>query len=101
MAVKDARCVRAAQRSSAARSLTATAAEGTAAWAGATLFIMGRSSPTRCFARVQIDGRAMRNLLSLRHLLDRQGEREGDGYGDPCLSCTSHPPALLKAMEAV
>ncbi len=43
MAVKDARCVRAAERSSAARSLTATAAEGTSTWAGATRFILGRS----------------------------------------------------------
>ncbi len=42
-AVKDARCVRAAERSSAARSLTATAAEGTSTWAGATRFILGRS----------------------------------------------------------
>lgn len=54
MAVKDARCVRAAERSSAARSLTATAAEGTSTWAGATRFILGRSrlteviDPFRC-----------------------------------------------------
>src|SRR2546430_16887449 len=41
MAVKDARSLRAAQRSSAARSLTATAAEGTSTWAGATRFILG------------------------------------------------------------
>src|SRR5213594_1582439 len=45
MAVKDARSLRAAQRSSAARSLTATAAEGTSTWAGATRFILGRSRP--------------------------------------------------------
>jgi hypothetical protein len=30
----------------------------------------GRSSPTRCFARVQIDRRAMRNLVFFGHLLD-------------------------------
>lgn len=46
MAVKDARRVRAAKRSSVARSLTATAAKGTSTWAGATRFILGRSSPT-------------------------------------------------------
>src|SRR5436309_13875315 len=45
MADKDARSLRAAQRSSAARSLTATAAAGTSTWAGATRFILGRSRP--------------------------------------------------------
>jgi len=34
-------------------------------------------------------------------LLDRQGDREGDGYGDLCLSCTRHPPALQIATEAL
>ena len=38
----------------------------------------GRSSPTRCFAHVQIDRRAIRNLFSLGDLLDRLGERKGD-----------------------
>jgi hypothetical protein len=28
---------------------------------------------------------------------DGQGEREGDGYGDLCLSCTIHLSALQKA----
>ena len=42
----------------------------------------GRSSPTRCFARVQIDRRAMRNLVFFGHLLDGQGDREGDAYRD-------------------
>jgi hypothetical protein len=51
-------------------------------------------SPTRGFANVQIDRRAMRNLLFLGHLLDRQGDREGDAYGDLCISCTLHLPAL-------
>ena len=72
-------------------------------WAGATHDSLlarnrvqkwGRSSPTRCFARSQIDRRVVRNRLSIWHLLDRQGEREGDGYGDLCLSCTRHPFAL-------
>jgi hypothetical protein len=57
-------------------------------WAGATPSItlgtepcpkVGRSSPSRCFARVQIDRRAMCNFLSFGHLPNRQGEREGDG----------------------
>ncbi len=61
----------------------------------------GRSSPTQGFARVQIDRRAMRNLLLLGHLLDRQGDREGDAYGDLCISCTLHLPALLKVMDAL
>src|ERR1700681_1953429 len=69
-------------------------------WAGATHDSLwarnrvqkwGRSSPTRCFARGQIDRRVVRNRLSIWHLLDRQGDREGDGYGDLCLSCTRHP----------
>ena len=62
---------------------------------------VGRSSPTQGFARVQIDRRAMRNLLFLGHLLDRQGDREGDAYGDLCLSCTLHLPALQAAIEAL
>ncbi len=61
----------------------------------------GRSSPTQGFARVQIDRRAMRNLLFLVHLLDRQGDREGDAYGDLGISCTLHLPALQVAIEAL
>ncbi len=77
-------------------------------WAGATHESLwarnrvqkwGRSSPTRCFARVQIDRHAMRNLLALGQLLDRQGDREGDADGDLCLSCTRHLPALQIAFE--
>jgi len=79
-------------------------------WAGATHDSLwprnrgqkwGRSSPTQGFARVQIDRRAMRNLLFLVHLLDRQGDREGDAYGDLGLSCTLHLPALQVAIEAL
>jgi len=78
-------------------------------WAGATHESLwarnrvqkwGRSSPTRCFARVQIDRRAMHNLLFLGHLLDRQSDREGDGYDDLCLSYARHLPALQIAIEA-
>ena len=32
----------------------------------------GRSSPTRCFARVQVDRRSILNALSFGHLLGRQ-----------------------------
>ncbi len=35
------------------------------------------------------------------HLLVRQGEREGDAYGDLCLSCTLHLTALQVAIEAL
>src|SRR5947208_888120 len=61
----------------------------------------GRSSPTQGFARVQIDRRAMRNLLLLGHLLDRRGDRQGDAYGNPSIACTRHLPALLKAKNAM
>ena len=59
----------------------------TSCWAGAThdshwprnrVRKWGRSSPTQGFARVQIDRRAMRNLLFLGQLLGRQGDSEGD-----------------------
>src|SRR5713226_5312327 len=83
--------------------LAARAPKEVSCWAGATHDSLwarnrvqkwGRSSPTRCFARVQIDRRAMRNRLSIWHLLDGQGDREGDGYGDLCLSCNRHLFAL-------
>jgi len=61
----------------------------------------GRSSPTQGFARVQIDRRAMRNLVYLGHLFERQGDRESDAYGDLCISCTLHLPALQVAIEAL
>jgi len=54
----------------------------------------GRYSPTRGFARGQIDRGAMRNLLFLGHLLDHQGDGEGDAIGDLRLSCTRHLLAL-------
>src|SRR2546430_206980 len=79
MAVKDARSLRAAQRSSAARSLTATAAQGTSTWAGATRFILGRSRPTPCFGSVAFLCRLLRiSLVFLgfaRLLGDAQTER--------------------------
>ena len=90
MAVKDARCLRAAERSSAARSLTATAAKGTAPWAGATLVIMGRSRPSGCFACVQIECRAMRNLYAPNNFASPLGDASHHGQGDLCLSCTRH-----------
>src|SRR5438093_5301699 len=62
MAVKDARSLRAAQLSSAARSLTATAAEGTSTWAGATRFILGRSRPSKCFGRVHMSPPSITHL---------------------------------------
>lgn len=38
----------------------------------------GRSSPTRCFARVQIGRHAIHKLLPFGHLLNRQGDGESD-----------------------
>jgi hypothetical protein len=61
----------------------------------------GRSSPTERFARGQIGRCVIRNRLSAWHLLDRQGDREDDGYGDLCHSCTRHPFALQVAVEAL
>jgi len=84
--------------------------ERNACWAGATHESLwprnrvqkwGRSSPTQGFARVQIDRRAGLNLVYLRHLFERQGNREGDANGDLCLSCTLHLPALQVAIEAL
>ena len=69
-------------------------------WARNRVQKWGRSSPTRCFARGQIDRRAIRNRLSAWLLFDRQGDREGDGFGDLCLSCTRHLPSLQIAVEA-
>jgi len=39
----------------------------------------------------------VRNLFAFGHLLDRVGEREGDGRGELCLSCTRHLAALQLA----
>jgi hypothetical protein len=50
-----------------------------------------RSSPTRCFARGQIDRRVVRNRLSTWHLLDRQGDREVTDM----VICVSHAPVTL------
>jgi hypothetical protein len=84
--------------------------ERNSCWAGATHESLwprnrvqkwGRSSPTQSLARVQIDRRAMRNLVYLGHLFERQGDREGDASGDLCLSCTLHLPALQVAIEAL
>jgi len=43
----------------------------------------------------------VRNLFSFGHLLDRDGEREGDGRGALCLSCTRHLSAPQIAIEAI
>lgn len=52
----------------------------------------GRSSPTRCFARVQIGNRAMRNPHAPNHFASPWGDANGDLKGDlPCL-LDSHPP---------
>ena len=60
----------------------------------------GRSSPTGCFARVQIDRRARRNLLFVGYLRERQGDRDGDGSGDLSVSCSLHLSVVQKSMEA-
>jgi len=50
--------------------------------------------------RVQIEPLVVRNLFSFGHLLDREGEREGDGQGDLCRSCTRHlfAPQITEAL---
>ena len=53
------------------------------------------------FPASKINRRAMRNLLFLGHLLGRQGDREGDAYGDLGISCTRHLPALQMAVETL
>jgi len=82
--------------------------ERNSCWAGATHESLwprkrvrkwGRSSPTQGFASVQIDHRAMCNLLFLQHLFDRQDDREGDAYGDHRLSYTLHLRALQVAIR--
>jgi len=55
---------------------------------------VGSLQPNTMFARVQIDRRALRNLLFLERLPDRQGDYEGDANGDLCRSCIRHPSAL-------
>jgi len=47
---------------------------------------------TRCFARVQIESRAMRNPHAPNDFASPQGDGNGDSKGDlPCLF-DSHPP---------
>jgi hypothetical protein len=43
---------------------------------------------------------AMRNLVYLGHLFERQGDREGGANGDLCLSCIRHLPLLPKTIKA-
>lgn len=51
--------------------------------------------------RSHLDRSVVRNLVAFEHLLDRAGEREGDGQGDLCLSCIRHLPALQLAIETL
>jgi hypothetical protein len=46
-----------------------------------------------------VERSVVRKLFSFGHLLDRQGESEGDRHDDLCLSCTRHPSTLEKAVE--
>ena len=70
---------------------------------------LGRSSKKKriqmiddkqCPHRVQIEPLVVRNLFSFGHLLDREGEREGDGQGDLCRSCARHlfAPQITEAL---
>jgi len=43
----------------------------------------------------------MRNLLFLGQLPNREGDREGDGYGDLCLLCARYPATLQMAIDAL
>jgi hypothetical protein len=62
---------------------------------------VGSLQPNTVPLRGHFSHSAVRNFLLLGHLLARQGDREGDGWGDLCLSCTRHLSALLKAVEAL
>src|SRR5437867_8129142 len=84
MAVKDARSVRAAQRWSAARCLTATAAEGTSTWAGATRFILGRSRPFQSFFHGDFSRVVSCIAFISKKLLAPCGEETGEEKGAEC-----------------
>ena len=58
---------------------------------------VGSLQPNSEPLRVQIELSVVRNLFSFEHLLDRDSEREGDGQGELCLSCTRHLAALQLA----
>jgi len=62
---------------------------------------VGSLQPNSVPHRVQIEPLVVRNLFSIGHLLDREGEREGDALGDLCLSCTRHLAAPQIAIEAL
>jgi hypothetical protein len=51
---------------------------------------VGSLQPNTQPFRGHLEHSVARNFRSTGHLLDRQGEREGDGQGDLCLSCTRH-----------
>src|ERR1700691_4974009 len=60
-------------------------------WARKRAQKWGRSSPIRCFVRVQIDRRDLHNFFGFGLFRKSVGELKGDGWGDLCLSCTVHP----------
>ena len=51
----------------------------------------GRSSPIRCFVRVQFDRRDLHNFFCFGLFRKSEGELKGDGWGELCVSCTVHP----------
>ena len=58
---------------------------------------MGSLQPNSVPFRGHMNRFVVRNLFAFGHLLDRVGEREGDGRGELCLSCTRHLAALQLA----
>ena len=58
---------------------------------------MGSLQPNSVPFRGHFPHPVVPNFLCHRHMQDGQGERESDGYGDLCLSCTIHLSALRKA----
>ena len=62
---------------------------------------VGSLQPNTVPIRGHFDRSGLRNFFSFGQLLEGSHDREGDGYGDLRLSCTSHLPAPQIAIEAL
>ncbi len=74
-------------------------------WAGATATVSvamkwGRSSPPRCFARVQDPSlRRVQPLRPQQLPFTVGGERNGEPHSEPRLSCSVHPSTPEETIE--